>query len=172
MHRAPCVLALLVEFGVGCDTGARTPAAPNPASGPAPTLAEPPAQSVAASPAPPASVEPPASAAPIASAEPAGPVPYPEESIDRARAANVKLSCQELVYKRGCAEIRTGHVVARVTLKADGAVDHVEIVQNEIRRDPKVVAKCVSEKLPKWTFDPPGAASPSFDLKLIFSDKC
>ena len=78
----------------------------------------------------------------------------------------------ELVYKRGCAEVRTGHVRVRLTLGSQGNVENVEILANEIGRDPEVVAACLKKKLPLWKFEPPDGAVPVVELELTFSDKC
>ncbi|NUP04754.1 MAG: energy transducer TonB [Polyangiaceae bacterium] len=101
------------------------------------------------------------------------PFPYPTDAVDRAVAANDdKLGCDHLIYKRGCAEKRTGTVKVKVTLAADGTVASFEVVENAISFEPKVVERCIRERLPKWKFEPPSGTSPTFEMTWRFSDKC
>jgi hypothetical protein len=97
---------------------------------------------------------------------------YPEEAIARARAHNGNKSCMGLVYKKGCAELRTGTVTLSVLLDPAGHVIGVDVLKNTIVKDPELVAQCLKKHVPDWTFDPPRDASPSFELEISLSDKC
>ena len=147
---------------VGCDSNGRAANAP--------TERAPAASAVVVPSAPPADPAPAVDAA--AAAPPAAPAPYPAEAIERARRAHSGKACQELVYKKGCAETRTGRVKVRLGLGSGGKVESVEIVENGVKRDPDVVEKCLKTKLPEWAFDPPDGAVPSVELDLVFADKC
>jgi hypothetical protein len=114
------------------------------------------------------------------SAEPSAPIatgpvflpPYPNDWIALAKGENRHLSCQDLIYKRGCAEIRTGVMVMELDLDPEGRVVHVDLIRNGIRHDAEVVYRCVQQKLPMWKFHKPDGVSPTFQLELIFADKC
>lgn len=115
------------------------------------------------------------SAAPIETASastPAEPPPYPEDAISRARSTNGKLSCAHLIYKRGCAEKRTGHVDLELTLDGDGKVTAVRVLDNKIHNEPEVIEKCLKDSMPQWVFDPPGNAKTTFAMTMFFGDKC
>lgn len=103
---------------------------------------------------------------------PAAKKPYPEASIVKALSVNDDRSCRKLVYKNGCAQLRTGTIKLLVVLGPDGRVERFDVLENAIRRDAPFVEACVRENLPKWTFDPPGEDSGRFEMTLIFSDKC
>jgi hypothetical protein len=103
---------------------------------------------------------------------PAGPVPYPAAWIDDARSANAKHSCQNLVYKRGCAEVRTGRVELGVTLDDAGHVTGAHVVSNTILTDPKLVEKCLLRELHVWTFHPPDGVAHDLVVTVILSDMC
>lgn len=107
-----------------------------------------------------------------AASQPASLPVYPEDWILKARTENRKLSCQELVYKRGCSEVRHGRVTLHVTLDAAGKVTKVSVLKNEVSKDPKLVEKCLLKNIKKWSFPPPENVSPELDLLMIFSDKC
>ena len=168
MRVSSCWLSLPIALACGCDAAppAQSPSPPDrtPALSAPPAAPSAPAQSST----PTSSAEP---VAPSASAHAPTP-PYPEAAIERARREFSAQSCQKLVYKRGCAETRTGRVRVRFTLDREGKVSKLEIVKNEIKREPEVVAACLKKVLPLWKFDPPEAAEPSFELELIFGDKC
>ncbi|APR74684.1 Hypothetical protein A7982_00030 [Minicystis rosea] len=68
--------------------------------------------------------------------------------------------------------MRKGSVTVDMTLASDGKVIGVELIENAIRHEPEVVWRCLEQNLPKWQAHPPEGVSPSFRLKLIFSDKC
>ncbi len=97
---------------------------------------------------------------------------YPEAWIMKARSDHHRLSCQELVYKRGCAEIRRGRVTLHVTLDEAGSVRRAAVTKNDVGRDPKLVEKCLLKAIKKWTFTPPDSVSPELDVQFIFADKC
>lgn len=168
-----CLVAALgaIALNGACDGSGRTASAP---PGAVPRASAPASGATSASvPAAPAASNLDAATAPSAEpAVPPPPSPYPAAAIDRARADNSANACTELVYKRGCSEVRTGHVHVRLTLGPQGNVEQVEILKNEIRRDPEVVAGCLKKKLPKWKFDPPDGATPIVELDLVFADKC
>lgn len=145
-----------------CDSSGRGASVPTEAP-PSPRAVEVPS-AVAAEPAPVADA--------TVAAPPAAPQAYPADAVERARRANSGRACQELVYKKGCAETRTGRVKVRLSLAATGKVETVEIVDNGVRRDPDVVEKCLKTKLPEWSFDPPDGAVPTVELELVFADKC
>jgi len=153
----------LSVLSLACNGG--SVAQPPPRAEPAPAVEVP-------SPAPSAAVPAPSAALVASESPPAAPVPYPEAAIERARRDNSARACQKLVYKKGCAETRTGRVRVRFTLDAEGKVTKAEIVENGIRREPEVVADCLKKELPAWKLDPPGAAEPSFEMELSFADKC
>jgi hypothetical protein len=123
------------------------------------------------------------SAAPVASDAPPDPsttsgfgvdvlAPYPRALADKALVANADASCRELVYKRGCSEVRTGAVDLAVNLGPDGRVVSVEVLKNGIGRDPDVVAKCLKKKVQTWTFDAPAGFAPRALVTVVLSDKC
>jgi hypothetical protein len=155
-------LGLCLSVLVGCDSNGRAANAP--------TERAPATSAVLVPSAPPAGPVPAVDTA--ASTPPARPGPYPPEAIERARRAHAGKACQELVYKKGCAETRTGRVRVRLALGGDGKVEGVEIVDNGVERDPAVVEKCLKAKLTEWTFDPPDGAAPTVELELVFADKC
>ena len=107
----------------------------------------------------------------------ARPSPYPEAWIEEGRKANAPRTrepgCLHLVYKRGCAEKRTGRVVVGITLdRTTGKVSATRIVSSSIRTDPKPMHRCITEGLGRWTFRPPGDHAATFELTLIYSDRC
>ncbi|MFO0565795.1 MAG: hypothetical protein U0263_09040 [Polyangiaceae bacterium] len=156
----------LTFVALGCDSApARAPEAPTSPTAASPSSATLPVATSASAPAPAASGAPPSSAATT-------PPRYPESAIETAQRENRGKSCQELIYKRGCAETRTGRVLLKVTLDDAGKVAKAEVLKNGISRDPDVVAKCLLEKVPQWKFEAPGAAEPSFEMELSFGDKC
>jgi len=163
----PRALLFLVLFaGAGACRGAGGPQGSSaPSESSAPSAESKPSKAELA-------VPPPSATGESAAAAPTGPLPYPETSIAKARDDNRQLSCQELVYKRGCAEVRTGHVRVRISLGPKGQVERVEILENGIRRDPETVATCLTKKLPSWSFAAPDGVSPSFEMDFGFSDKC
>ncbi|TKC96527.1 hypothetical protein [Polyangium fumosum] len=116
-----------------------------------------------------ASSEPPPAPADVT---PAGPPPYPEAWIHEAEATNHALSCHELIYKQGCAELRVGSVTVVVTLAPDGKVLRVDQVDNTVENEPDVVWRCLARKLPQWKVHAPEGTSPTFRLTLHFRDKC
>lgn len=115
-------------------------------------------------------------AVPVASPHPptgpTTPPPYPERWIEEARDAHRHLSCQELIYKRECAEVRTGTIEMAITVGADGRVANVEAVRNEIRNDPEVVEQCLRQKVLQWKFHAPESYAATFRILLRFSDMC
>jgi hypothetical protein len=97
--------------------------------------------------------------------------------IEDARQENAPATrepgCSRLVYKRGCAEKRTGRVTVRVAVEpGTGRVQGVEIVRHTIETDPEPMLKCISAGLEKWTFTPSPAAPASFEMTFVYSDKC
>jgi len=148
----------------------RTPAQPAPQPT-APAATAPPAPAASA-PAAAASDAPPAASSASAPPPVASVPPYPDAWRDEAESENGKLSCRELVYKRGCAEMRTGTVTVEVTLTAEGKVARVESIENTIHHEPEVVWKCLRAKLPRWKFRPPVGVSPTLQVRLMFADKC
>jgi hypothetical protein len=111
------------------------------------------------------------SAPPRVASAPAGLPPYPDAAIERARKSN-EYGCGRLVYKRGCAETRTGTIEVEAILAEDGKVASVAVVKNGVSRDPKLVADCVTKAVSKWNFDPPKGVSPKVTLDFRFGDKC
>jgi hypothetical protein len=116
----------------------------------------------------PASMQPP----PVEMSAAMKPPPYPGRWIREARRKHLRQSCRHLVYKKGCSATRTGRVKIRVTLTADGKVMKVDPVANTVTTDPKLVMKCVLKNVAGWTFRPPKAVLSTFELELIFADKC
>jgi hypothetical protein len=97
--------------------------------------------------------------------------PYPEDPIHRAQASVLK-TCANLVYKNGCSELRTGTVSVRVSLHEDGSVLSAHTSGNTVTTDPATMENCILDAVEKFTFDAPGASSPSFTIKFTLSDKC
>jgi hypothetical protein len=113
-----------------------------------------------------------------AGAAPTGtPAPYPAAWIEEGRKANAPRTgepgCVHLVYKRGCSEVRRGRVVVGVTLdRTSGKVTLAKVVSSTIRTDPKPMLRCITEGLGRWTFKAPGDHAPTFEMTLIYSDRC
>ncbi len=106
------------------------------------------------------------------SAPASAPAVYPQAWVFEAMHKNGNNSCQQLVYKKGCAVLRTGKIFLHVTLDDAGKVETLTVTKNAIRRDPKLVEKCARESVKKWQFHPPEGVSNEVDFALILSDKC
>jgi choloylglycine hydrolase len=98
--------------------------------------------------------------------------PYPERWIREAQAERRNASCYHLIYKRGCAEKRTGRLTVAITLDEEGRVRAAQTVGNTVGRDPALVERCVHQALRAWRFPPPAGYLPRFEMTLIFADKC
>jgi hypothetical protein len=97
--------------------------------------------------------------------------------VDQARTRNAPRTrepgCTRLVYKRGCAETRTGSVSVRVTIEpGTGRVRGVTITGHTIQTDPEPMLRCVSDGLARWTFTPSPGAPTSFEMTFRYSTKC
>lgn len=97
--------------------------------------------------------------------------PYPAKWITKARLDN-RFTCGALVYKRGCALLRRGEMVFRITLKASGAVASLKRLSTTIRVDPALVARCIVKTVRTWTFHPPTNVARTFTMRFVLSDKC
>lgn len=97
--------------------------------------------------------------------------PYPAKWITKARLDN-RFTCGALVYKRGCALLRHGEMIFRITLTASGAVVSLKRLSTTIRVDPALVARCIVKTVRTWTFHPPTNVARTFTMRFVLSDKC
>jgi hypothetical protein len=106
------------------------------------------------------------------SADTMGAPPYPADWIADALSDNREHSCQHLIYKSECAELRTGRVELDVTLDGRGGVSTVVARAVRISQDPEVVKACLLREVPKWRFHPPEHHAHDVVLTIGFADKC
>jgi len=99
-------------------------------------------------------------------------VSYPNEWIATAISENYDRACQQLIYKHGCRELRTGRVDLDVTLDEHGSVASVRTRSVKITRDPDVVERCLLRALPRWRFHPPEHYPRELILSVSFADRC
>lgn len=97
--------------------------------------------------------------------------PYPAQWITKARLDN-RFTCGALVYKRGCALLRHGEMIFRITLKASGAVASLKRLSTTIRVDPALVARCIVKTVSTWAFHPPTNTARTFKMRFVLADKC
>jgi len=97
---------------------------------------------------------------------------YPTEWITAATTNNIRHACQQLIYKNGCREIRTGHVDLDVTLDERGRVVAVRTHMVRISLDPGIVEKCLLREVPKWRFHAPEHYTHELVLTVRFADMC
>ena len=97
---------------------------------------------------------------------------YPPDWIAAATTDNIRHACQQLIYKNGCRQIRTGHVDLDVTLDERGSVVAVRTRMVRISRDPALVEKCLLREVPKWRFHPPEHHMHELVLTVRFADMC